>query len=1207
MYHRKVKNLNERARTAQNRKTAAHLTALFRCIIAGVAVVNSSTDPGPFTLLNFVVRTIGLTVLYVLVALSGLSLATPPGYSSFVFPAAGIAVAAVMIGGYRHCLGVALGAMIIAVVLQRTINPADTQLVAATTAIGLGAATALQAAVARYLVLRVYGADLAVNRPAKIIGICLLAGPIACLTSSSLGTLLLVWVGDLQFSGSLFQWFVRWLGDWVGVMLVIPFLIVWATRPFADRWRRMVWVALPILLGFAASLGGYAYLNQRERASGMNEFNVQSDGLNENVAKSFDQHVQAVHELSNAASLAKPHESDVFHVLTQSSLERWPGLVCVTWHPLIQLEDRAEFEDGPNGAAIVERGADGKFIRAVDRDYYLPGLVIGSPKFPTYESGSDLAVDPIFADSHLQVTSVLEPAVTGRMKWKSDKQQGFGMAVVQPVFGGEDMSDLAGVVVGFFELEALVQHTDNHYRWRGVHLRILDTNAKVGESLLYSNIDAPPSGEQLQRVRHYHMPNRDWKLVVTPTERTPFAKPSRASSWVLSLGVIMTSMLGCMFVLGIGREATIQQQVDKKENELRKVNETLSKQLDRLHVVDRVLDRERNLLRTLIDMLRSEVYVTDLEGRFLINNNAHLAKLALPDQESAIGFTLAELGWPNGEASLSADLSAIETGVGHYDREEKMRDRDGAPTWKLNTRLPLRDGDGVIVGMVAVSHDVTDRKQIEQSLVETDQRMRLALKSARAGTWNWRFRSDRFSGDRFLSRLLNCEPETSIDRLDEFLAHVDADDRQQVRKHIETAAAGDAPLSTEFRVQTADSEIVYIAVRGHLETDELNGESVLAGVCWDITREKRAELALAREQHLFATLVEHVPDVIYFKNRESQFIRVNKAAYEYIGVQEESQLIGKTDHDFFEAKYAQSARVDELAIMETGKPIVGREEREESVDGTVRWVLTTKLPLYDEQGAIVGTCGISRDITPIKRQSELLTERKKELETLLHVSSHDLREPMNSILNFSHRLKQGAGDQLDADGLDSLTRIIGGAERMNSLLVGVADMFSAQTSISPDETVNGKSLIQPALEALAEEIETTNATVKVHGEFPDFLVDRKWVEKAIYELVSNGLKFVAKDAPPCIEIAPYQVGNDVGIIVSDHGPGVRPQHAQNIFNLFKRTVGRSIVGTGAGLAIVAQVAKQHQGRTWVEPREGGGSRFIITLAATPASDSPDEA
>src|SRR4029079_2198348 len=114
---------------------------------------------------------------------------------------------------------------------------------------------------------------------------------------------------------------------------------------------------------------------------------------------------------------------------------------------------------------------------------------------------------------------------------------------------------------------------------------------------------------------------------------------------------------------------------------------------------------------------------------------------------------------------------------------------------------------------------------------------------------------------------------------------------------------------------------------------------------------------------------------IYFKDLESRFTRINQYAAERFGIGNPADAVGHTDLDFFSAEHATKARRDEQEIMRTGQPLVNVEEKETRADGDVRWISTTKLPLLDRAGSIVGTFGISRDITERKMAEEQLARR----------------------------------------------------------------------------------------------------------------------------------------------------------------------------------------------------------------------------------------
>jgi PAS domain S-box-containing protein len=140
---------------------------------------------------------------------------------------------------------------------------------------------------------------------------------------------------------------------------------------------------------------------------------------------------------------------------------------------------------------------------------------------------------------------------------------------------------------------------------------------------------------------------------------------------------------------------------------------------------------------------------------------------------------------------------------------------------------------------------------------------------------------------------------------------------------------------------------------------------------------------LAHEQFLLRTLLDNVPDSVYFKDTKGRFLRSSKAQAQRFGLSDPTQAIGKTDFDFFKKEHAEEAFADEQQIIQTGQPLIGIEENSPLADGTERWVSTSKLPLRDKEGNIVGTFGISREITERKRAERALSKERTLLRTLV--------------------------------------------------------------------------------------------------------------------------------------------------------------------------------------------------------------------------------
>jgi PAS domain S-box-containing protein len=234
-------------------------------------------------------------------------------------------------------------------------------------------------------------------------------------------------------------------------------------------------------------------------------------------------------------------------------------------------------------------------------------------------------------------------------------------------------------------------------------------------------------------------------------------------------------------------------------------------------------------------------------------------------------------------------------------------------------------------------------------------------------------------------------------------------------------AAPDVPLivlsgvdDEKIALQTVQMGAHEYLVKGRIDAQVLH-----RAMRYAIER-ARAESQLARERDLLQTLLENIPDRIYFKDRQSRFIRINRALTNLLGLKRPDEAYGKTDADFYGAEHAQEALADEIHVMDTGEPLLGKIEFEGLIGGGKAWSLTTKLPLRDRQGRIIGTCGISREITQMKEmEQQLATERnllRAVIDNLPDFVFLKDAEGRYLLDNVSHQRSLGASDSSEVRG-----------------------------------------------------------------------------------------------------------------------------------------------------------------------------------------------
>lgn len=524
--------------------------------------------------------------------------------------------------------------------------------------------------------------------------------------------------------------------------------------------------------------------------------------------------------------------------------------------------------------------------------------------------------------------------------------------------------------------------------------------------------------------------------------------------------------------------------------------------------------RERTLMRTLIDHLPNAIFAKDKNLRKILVNPAHVKRMAAHigpiTEEQLLGKTDFEVCPPDiADAYFKDDQRMMRDGIADLNRELYETDANGQKHWELISKIPIRDSNREIVGIVGISTDITALREAEEALRKSEAELRTLFASMkdvvfvvdgegrylevaptdptllyrpphvllgrtlyeifpkdqadsylavirealRSGDLQSTEYSLELSGstvwfDASVSRMADNRvlwvarditrrrtAEDALRRSEETLARI-ASSIDDVIYSLDGTTGEFAyispaferkfgyslsdvlkmggrwafisnvimredvplidPVVTVMQEQVLDDVPVWenwwrckdgtlLFIEDHSVPTYENGKLVrVDGVLRDVTEKKSAEDAKQRERILLRTLIDNFPHAIYVKDSNYKTIIANPASLKYTGLPSEADVIGKTDFDVYPLEEAEKFFTDDQKVIRDGQPVLNREESLIDVEGKKHWLLTSKIPLRDQNGAITGLVGVGMDVTERKMIDEALRQSEAELRALFN-------------------------------------------------------------------------------------------------------------------------------------------------------------------------------------------------------------------------------
>jgi PAS domain S-box-containing protein len=754
---------------------------------------------------------------------------------------------------------------------------------------------------------------------------------------------------------------------------------------------------------------------------------------------------------------------------------------------------------------------------------------------------------------------------------------------------------------------------------------------------------------------------------------------ARHTLWVVGgLGTVLIVSLGWIGALRlqVGRQtrALKQENVERKlaQAELAAVNAALQKENLERKQAQETLRSQEEVTRLMIDQAFDAVITTDIDYRIIGWNRAAEKTLGWARADILGRNLLDTIVPPSRRETRRAHLERFRA-TGEWPELDRLihtgaMHRDGRELPVELTITPIRLGDHCI--LTHFLRDITERKGAETALAHERHLLESLLDNS-ADCIYFKDRDSRIlrcsksQSQRFGGGAADLIGKTDFDLLTEECARPAFEDEQQIIR------SGRSLIGKVERQVAKDGRESW-ALTSKMPLRNQAGDIVgTFGISKDISDLKRTETQLAHERDLLTTLLDNTPDLIYFKDVQSRFVRVSRSMVEgSLALARAKQqgssddkgagdlpahlagpaefvpyLLDKTDFDLYPEERARSAFEDEQEIIRTGEPMAGKIEKTLRPDGQTAWIVTTKLPWRALDGQIIGTFGISKDVTFVKEAEAKLEHTHKKLVQASRMAGmaevatnvlHNVGNALNSIniaasmaderirnlrvsdlRRLAQLLEEHAGDRVDfltndpkgrkvpdfighlaerlgseqAAALEEIASLCRNVEHVKEI-IAMQQSYAGVTGVF--ENIQVTDLLEDSLHINAESLARHEVkVVRDYGLLPPICTDKHKAMQILINLVSNA-KYACDESGRSDKQVILRATNGEGrvtITVIDNGVGIPPENLTRIFNHgFTTRKG----GHGFGLHSSALAAKELGGSLTVHS-EGWGLGAVFTL------------
>ncbi len=631
-------------------------------------------------------------------------------------------------------------------------------------------------------------------------------------------------------------------------------------------------------------------------------------------------------------------------------------------------------------------------------------------------------------------------------------------------------------------------------------------------------------------------------------------------------------------------------------------------QNDELRRIQGEIEESRSRYVDLYDFAPVAYFTLDKEVR-IIEANLPGASLLGIEREGLLKASFFHFIMPEDRDLFMKFWRKFIENPGRHSCELRLNSKASGPLWVGLEGMVVYDPDGKFAGVRLASIDITERREAERALRESEEQFRIAEKIGKMGHFAWNADESSITGSPHLETLHGLEPGAFKGNFENWLEMVHPDDKTMITKFIEEAFNNKLKEAAfDIRILRPNGELRWVSA-GVMATFDRSGQPLrVLGTMTDITERKRMEERLRQSEKRFKLLIKYAPSMICEIDFSGPAFRsVNDAMCDYFGYRRR-ELLAMNPFDLLDDESKAIFRERLLRVL-NGEIIKGPMEfKAKAKDGRELYAILN-LSLTYKDGKPEGAVIVAHDLTQRKQAEKALADRTVQLERanrklaiinadideFTNVASHDLQEPLRTITAFSKLLGKDLGDSLPERAAKDLSFLTDAAKRMQTLIQDLLALARAGRVAKKREKISMDECVDRALEALAMRVKEREAQI-TRDKLPEVWGDSTLLTQLYQNLIGNALKF-SGDHRPIIQLTLEERDEDQIFGVKDNGIGIEPKYAQVIFQPFRRLHSRAeYEGSGIGLTICRRIVERHGGKIWADSEPGKGAHFRFMIA-----------